>query len=124
VGRYVITIPPISIARQLWRFGEPDLASRAQHLSAQEAADIGERAGELVQSGQAQILWPDGPRDVSTRAVLLAAIEHIDGSPRPCSRARRLPARSLPAGLQANEDELWAASRDVSRIMTARLHGR
>ena len=36
---------PLSLARQLWRYGEPDLAGRALMSNATEVADIGERAG-------------------------------------------------------------------------------
>ena len=33
MGRFVITIPPVSIARELWRVGEPELATRAADLN-------------------------------------------------------------------------------------------
>ena len=48
MGRFVITIPPISIARELWRFGEPALSEQAAVLTASQAADIGERTGPFT----------------------------------------------------------------------------
>jgi hypothetical protein len=122
MGRFVITIPPISIARELWRFGEPALSEQAAVLTASQAADIGERAGILHQSGEASRMWPGGPSGV-TPAVMLAAIEYLEGTARPCGRSRRLPEKQLPENLQATEDELWAASEPVSREMDSRLHG-
>ncbi|KAA1424072.1 hypothetical protein [Nocardioides antri] len=122
MGRFVITIPPVSIARELWRFGEPELAIRAVDLTPVEAADIGERAGALHESGDATRLWPGGPSGVMP-AVLLAAIEHLEGRPRPCGRTRRLPEKNLPASLQVSEAERWSASESVAREMDRRLHG-
>lgn len=119
----MITIPAVSIARELWRLGEPHLAARALELSPAAAADIGQRAGELQQSGRAAALWPDGPRGV-TPAVMLAVIEHLEGEARPCRRNRRLPEKSLPEELRVTEDQRWAAIEPVSRIVDARMHGR
>lgn len=122
MGRFVITIPPVSIARELWRFGEPELATRAADLTPEEATDIGERAGTLHMTGEAARLWPGGPRGY-TSAVLLAAIEYLEGGLRPCARARRLPEKALPTSLQVDEAELWVASEPVAREMNRRLHG-
>jgi len=122
MGRFVITIPPVSIARELWRFGEPELATRAADLPVVEAADIGERAGAIHESGEAARLWPRGPSG-ATSAVLLAAIEHLEGRARPCGRTRRLPEKNLPASLQMSEDQRWIASETVAREMNRRLHG-
>lgn len=121
MGRFVITIPPVSLARELWRFGEPDLAMRAA-LTSVEAVDIGERAGSLQHSGEVSHLWPDGPRGIAA-AVMLAAIEHLEGRPRPCGRSRRLPEKNLPASLQLGEAERWSAAESVAREMDRRLHG-
>lgn len=116
-------MPQVSIARQLWRYGEPELAHRAMALTADDTADIGERAGDLHHSGTAARAWLNGPSGV-TPAVLLAAIEFLEGEMRPASRVRRLPQKSLPAEMQLSEEEMWPAMEPVSRVMTARLHGK
>jgi hypothetical protein len=119
MGSFTITSPPLSIARELWRLGEPDLASRAVSLSAEQAVDIGIRAGDLDQSGEARAIWPDGPSGV-TSALVLAAVEYLEGSMRPCARRRRLPEKNLPLALQASESELWAALTPVARALDRR----
>lgn len=119
----MITVPPVSIARELWRLGEPELAARALRLSPSGAADIGERAGALHQDGEAARLWPGGPAGVTT-ALVLAAIEHLEGRARPGRRSRRLPEKALPPELRAGEEERWAATEPVSRDMDRRLRSR
>lgn len=119
MGSFTITSPPLSITRELWRLGEPGLASRAVRLSAEQAGDIGIRAGDLEQSGQARAIWPDGPSGVSS-ALLLAAVEYLEGSMRPCARRRRLPEKHLPPDLQASEPDLWAALSPVADAMDRR----
>lgn len=101
--RTAISSPPISIARDLWRLGEPALAERARHLTPAEAADIGIRAAELYGSGEAARLWPDGPAG-DVPAVLLAAVEHLEGDLRPCALTHRLPERDLPHLLHVDEE--------------------
>ena len=121
MGRFIITIPPVSIARELWRLGEADLASRALKLSAEEALDIGRRAGALYQSGEAREIWPDGPSGVYS-AVALAAVEYLEGSARPCARSRRLPEKSLPPELQVSEADRWAALTPLTEVEPRRMH--
>ena len=121
VGRFVITMPAVSYARELWRFGEPELARRAATLSPTQCADVGERAGELSLSGATDRMWPTGPRG-HTRAILLAVIENLEGQARPCARSRRLPEKSLPSEWQLTEEVRWAQAEAVNREMTARLH--
>jgi len=111
--------PPLSIARELWRLGEPDLASRAVNLSAEQAVDIGIRAGDLDHCGDARAIWPDGPSG-ATSALMLAAVEYLEGSIRPCARRRRLPEKNLPLALQASESELWAALTPVAHALDRR----
>lgn len=107
MGKFVIPMPAVSYARELWRFGESDFAGRADVMTPNQCADVGERAGDLSLSGEAERLWPGGPRG-HTSAVLLAAIELLEGRPRPCARVRRLPERPLPQELKLSEDERWA----------------
>ncbi len=122
MGKFVISMPAVSYARELWRFGESDLARRAAGMSPSQCADVGERAGDLSLSGEADRLWPGGPRGHAS-AVLLAAIEHLEGRPRPCARVRRLPEKSLPEEWRLSEDERWAEVEPVGREMDSRLHG-
>jgi hypothetical protein len=103
----------LSIARELWRYGEPELADRALRLSADEVLAIGRRVFEMHFSGEDDRLWPGGPKD---RAFLLASIEAVDGSPRRTRRVRRLAERALPPHLQASlADRLAAAEMIANR---------
>jgi hypothetical protein len=120
MGSMQIITSSLSLARQLWRYGEPELADRALLLTPTEVADIGARAGVLF-AAQADGLWPHGPGD---RALMLAATEHLEGLARPCQRVRRLPEKSLPANLQASQDQRWAAALPVAAVVDARHAGR
>lgn len=102
----------LSLARQLWRYGEATLADRARRLKPKDMIGLGERAGEIQTSGEGDRLWPDGPR--GDRAMLLAATELLEGKARPTQRARRLPVGKLPDELRATEEELWDAANEVS----------
>lgn len=123
VGNFAITMPAVSYARELWRFGEADLAQRAAAMSPGQCADVGERAGDLSMSGEAERLWPDGPRGHAS-AVLLAAVEYLEGRARPCARVHRLPEKSLPEEWKLSEEERWGAIEPVTREMNSRMHGR
>jgi hypothetical protein len=105
-------ISSLSLAQQLWRYGEAPLAGRARTLKPKDLIELGERAGEIQQSGEADRLWPDGPR--ADKALLLAATELLDGKARPTQRTRRLPVAGLPEELQATEQELSDAASEVS----------
>jgi hypothetical protein len=102
----------LSLARQLWRYGEAPLASRARSLKPKDLIALAERAGEIQMSGEGDRLWPDGPR--GDKALLLAATERLEGKARPTQRTRRLPEGRLPAELQATEQERWDAASEVS----------
>ena len=90
-------------------------------MSPRQCADVGEWAGFLSLSGDADRLWPGGPSG-HTSAILLAAVEHLEGRLRPCARTRRAPEKSLPAEWQLSEEQRWAALGEVAREMDARLH--
>ena len=107
-----IVTSSISLARELWRYGEASLAGRARKLKPKDLIELGERAGEIQSSGEGDRLWPDGPP--ADRALLLAATELLEGTARPTQRARRLPVAKLPAELQATEQELLDAANEVS----------
>jgi len=114
-GTTTVVTSSLSLARELWRFGEPDLAARARGLSPLEVLEIGSRAGRLIVARAGKASWPDGPRGSE---VVLAAIERLEGRPRPPRRRRRLPERPLPAELQATEEERWEAARPVGQLLT------
>lgn len=107
-----IVTSSLSLAQQLWRYGEAALAGRARKLNPKDLIELGQRAGEIQQSGEGERLWPDGPR--GDKALLLAATERLEGKARPTQRARRLPVGRLPADLQATEQELQDAANEVS----------
>lgn len=107
----------LSLGRELWRFGEVDLAEQARGLPPGDVLAIGERAGELVLSKAAEAMWPGGPRNA---ALLLAVIERLEGRPRPCQRSRRLPEKGLPPAWQATEAERWEAVAEVAQVMDER----
>lgn len=120
MGQMQVITSALSLARELWRHGEPALADQALRLSPDQVADIGRRAGQLFTSREADRLWPGGP---AGKVVLLAVIEQLEGHPRPCARNRRLPEKTLPTRLQATEDERLAAAQEVAQVVTRRNAG-
>lgn len=110
----VVVTSSLSLARELWRYGEPELADAAADLSAEDVLAVGKRAGSLVTSGEAARLWPNGP---SSAAVMLAAVERLEGRARPCRLARRLPERRLPERFQASLEARFAAASEVAAVM-------
>jgi hypothetical protein len=107
-----IVTSSLSLARQLWRYGEPELAEKARALRPPKLLQLAERAGDIQLSGESDRLWPDGPRDDT--ALLLAATELLEGKARPTQRARRMPEKKLPVQLQATEQELWDAANEIT----------
>lgn len=114
MGESRIITSSLSLARELWRYGEPELAERALQLSPIEVADVGLRMAEMVSSQAKKSLWPDGPKDA---VYLLAIIERLEGIARPAARSRRLPESKLPQHLQATERQRWDAVFDVDRAL-------
>lgn len=116
--RFIIVTSALSLARELWRYGEPGLAQRALGLDPAEVLEIGRRAGRMILSGEADAAWPTGPKH---GAVLLAATEHLEGRKRPCARTRRLPERSLPSELRAALEERRQAVLPVTMLLDEEL---
>ena len=114
-GTSIVVTSSLSLARELWRLGEPELAARVLELSLREVLEVGLRAGEMTRARAGEAIWPEGPR--GSEAVL-AAIEWLEGSPRPPRRRRRTPERKVPAHLQATEEERWEAVRPVGELLT------
>ena len=107
-----IVTSSLSLARQLWRYGEPGLATEARRLRPANLLELGERAGAIQASGEGDRIWPDGPK--ADKAVLLATIELLEGEARPAQRSRRLPEKQLPAELAATEQELADAANEIA----------
>lgn len=113
MGSNVLVITsPLSLARQLWFYGEDALWERALELSPEAVADIGERAGRLAMN-------PDGDRKT---ALVRAAIAHLEGSLRAPARMRRRPEKNLPARLIATEERRLSdpGLKAVSRVVQDR----
>jgi hypothetical protein len=106
VKRSTIIISAVSLATELWRYGEDDLWPRALLLSASEMVDIGERAAELLGTNGIAL---------GSRPVLLAGIEYLEGDVRPASRNRSRPIREMPNELRSTEAERLAASNEVAK---------
>ena len=79
-------------------------------LTASQAADIGERAGILHQSGEASRMWPGGPSGV-TPAVLLAA---IDTSKEPLARAVGAAASRRSSCLKTSRPQKMSSGRPAN----------
>jgi hypothetical protein len=99
----------LSLARELWRYGEPDLVNRALSLTPEAVLSIGSRAFPIYDSFET--IWPGGPKRAY---VVLAAIEYLEGVVRPCARRTRLPETRLPEYLQASEAQRWAALAPIT----------
>lgn len=111
----------LSLGRELWRYGESDLAERACEMRPEDVLTVGGRAGALMTTGADERLWPNGPRNA---ALMLAVVELLEGTARPCRRSRRLPESDLPDHLQATEEQRWAAAAEVARVNDQRNAGR
>ncbi len=107
MGEMRFAVSPLSLARELYRYGEPALADRALALGDEAAVAIGKRIGDAGFRSQAHRIWPDGPADA---VLLVAAVAYLEGVPRPCARTRRLPESALPEHLRATEGERYAAA--------------
>lgn len=117
-NRAFLITSALSVARELWRHDEPELAERALKLTPDEVLDLGIRAMQLIESGDDKRVWPGGH---SSAGLVLAAIEVLEGAPRPPRRRRRIPEKSLPNHLQATLMERHEAARPVDAAMHARL---
>src|SRR5437762_7062818 len=78
----------LSIARDLWRYGEPELVQRALKLDTDEVVDVGIAAMQLLENGRLNQVWPNPPKN---GALAVAAIERFEGKSRPPRRRTRAP---------------------------------
>ena len=113
-------VSAIALARELWRYGEDDLWTKALTLAPADMLEVGSRTAELLGS-KGIAIWPDGPR--GSRPVLLAGIEYLEGEIRPASRNRGRDTRELPSELHASEATMLAAADEVAKQLDRRRRG-
>ena len=102
--KYVIT-SPLSLARILWWYGEDGLWIPALHLEPAVVAHLAPRLAELRASpGVLELLWPGAP--LADAHLVLGAIEHLEGRPRPAARRHRRGG-PMPGRLEVSEDDRW-----------------
>lgn len=104
----------LQIARELWRYGEHELAERAKALAPEEVVKVGNLTSRMHRASAFDRIWPDWPRPA---ALPLAAIAYFEGVPRRPKRSRRLPEASLPEHLQASEERLIDAWMPVFTLL-------
>jgi hypothetical protein len=81
-----------AIADDLWRYGDDDHAQHAFNLTDHELERMGEFAGEHSVITDV----PSGAGMLFSTAIALAAVEVIEGNPRPLARTRRRPLDQRP----------------------------
>jgi hypothetical protein len=117
--KYVIT-SPLSLARIMWWYGEDGLWTPALHLEPAVVASLAPRLAELRASpGVLELLWPGAP--LADAHLVLGAIEHLEGRPRPAMRRHRRGG-PMPDRLEVSEDERWGdpALAEVFRLVWER----
>jgi hypothetical protein len=114
-AKYVIT-SPLSLARVLWWYGEDALWPAAQRLAPAAVAGLAPRLAELRDAPDiVDLLWPGAP--LADGYLVLGAIEHLEGHPRPAARRHRRGG-PMPDVLDRGEDERW---RDPALAEVLRL---
>jgi hypothetical protein len=102
--KYVIT-SPLSLARVLWWYGEDDMWASALGLAPAVVAGLAPRFAELRSAPElVDVLWSGAP--LADAYLVLGAIEHLEGHPRPAVRRQRRAA-PLPDVLDRSETERW-----------------
>ena len=117
--KYVIT-SPLSLARVLWWYGEDDLWAPALGLAPAVVADLAPRFAELRAAPEVmELMWPGAP--LADAHLVLGAIEHLEGRPRPAARRHRRGG-PMPDVLDLSEDERWQdpALAEVFRLVQER----
>ena len=81
-------------ARELWSFGEDELADRALRIPDSALASMWWEAAEFYD--QAYPLPVSGRKITLGHVIAFAAMSHLTGELRPLARLRRRPAKDLP----------------------------
>ena len=101
-----------SLAIDLWRYGEDDLWKRVLTLPDKSMKRIGERADQRLVYGPTT---RTGDSMLISKALALAAVEVLEGNPRPLKRERRRPESEFP-GLPRVRS--WLAANWFDRYAT------
>ena len=115
-----VVTSPLSLARVLWWYGEDDLWRDALGLTPVVVADLSPRFAELGNAPTVvELMWPGAP--LADAYLVLGAIEHLEGRPRPATRRHRRGV-PLPDELNRGETERWhdPALAEVFRLVNAR----
>ena len=117
--KYVIT-SPLSLARELWWYGEDGLWGAALGLAPAVVADLAPRFAELRCAPEVvELLWAGAP--LADAHLVLGTIEHLEGRPRPAARRHRRGG-PMPDELDRGETERWhdPALAEVFRLVRER----
>ena len=123
MGRFAIKdviTSPLSLARVLWWYGEDDLWREALGLAPAVVADLAPRFAELRNAPEiVELLWSGAP--LADAYLVLGAIEHLEGHPRPAVRRHRRGG-PMPDELDHAEAERWhdPALTEVHRLVMER----
>ena len=123
MGRFAIKdviTSPLSLARVLWWYGEDDLWREALGLAPAVVADLAPRFAELRNAPEiVELLWSGAP--LADAYLVLGAIEHLEGHPRPAVRRHRRGG-PMPDELYHAEAERWhdPALTEVHRLVMER----
>jgi hypothetical protein len=107
----------LTLARELWRFGEDDVWPTILTLNVAEMVDLNERASDIYARQPVADMR-------LIQAHIWAAIERVHGVGRLPVRARRRAKSKMPADLLATEGELWDALRPVQSEELRRIVNR
>jgi hypothetical protein len=115
-----------TLAEDLWSYGEDDLAFLALELDDGELARVGVIAGRLLLSEEHA--FASGASMLLAKACALAAVEVVEGHPRPLRRTRRrsVPTSADEAGLTRSSElpSIGEVFRDVCEEVAARFADR
>lgn len=117
--KHVIT-SPLSLARVLWWYGEDDLWTAALALSPVVVADLAPRFADLRAAPEmVERASPGAP--LADAYLVLGAIEHLEGRPRPAVRRHRRGG-PMPGVLDLGERERWRdpALAEIFRLVQER----
>lgn len=113
VGEFYLTFSSGQAARELWAFGEDDLAERALRIPEPELPQMWATAATY---NDAHYPLPvTGRRITLGHVVAFAAMNHLEGALRPLSRQRRRPAKTVPAHIGEAAVPIRRASELVNR---------